>query len=371
MPPAKAPVSPYTRLIGDPRRFRFDAALRVLAHAAGNPDPAHAARFRALHSLAYPGAEVHAAEPPSDGRPPLLTLGVIGLTGPAGVLPRFYTEMLLASLRNRSPAMADFLDLVAHRFIAGFAEAGTKYRLHRAADTAHLARQRDRITTSLLALVGYATPHLAERVAAGSEPLLHYAGFFAMRPRSAERLRALVSDWLGRPVQVQQFSGAWLALPRDQRTAMPAGRVRGAHNRLGIDATIGIRAWDPQARIVLRLGPLDRASFEALLPDRPGMHRLVSLVRAFVGLETGFAVNPVLAGEEVPPLCLASTADPPPRLGWNTWVPVSGLKKHDIKRPDAADAVFEANVVESFASKQSACASCDLRHPSGLRRVVG
>ena len=142
-----------------------------------------------------------------------------------------------------------------------------------------------------------------------------------------------------------QFAGAWLTLPPDQRTSLPLGRRPGTWNRLAVDAAIGVRAWDVQARVILRVGPLDRAAFEALLPDRPGLRSpLVSLVRAYLGFETGFAINPVLAADQVPPLFLNAAADPPPRLGWNTWVP---SPKPPLRRRDAADAVFEAEVVEA------------------------
>src|SRR5207237_2086056 len=113
-------------------------------------------------------------------------------------------------------------------------------------------------------------------------------------------------------------------------------------NRLAVDAAIGVRAWDPQSRIVLRVGPLDLKGFAALLPDRPGLQRLVALVRAFLGFETAFAINPVLAGPEVPQLMLDATADPAPRLGWNTWVPGPELPVPGIRRRDAADSVFQA-----------------------------
>jgi hypothetical protein len=53
----------------------------------------------------------------------------------------------------------------------------------------------------------------------------------------------------------------------------------------------------------------------------------------------------VLAALEVPPLLLTATADPPPRLGWNTWVP--GPPGGVIQRHDAADAIFEAEVIEA------------------------
>ena len=104
-----------------------------------------------------------------------------------------------------------------------------------------------------------------------------------------------------------------------------------------------MRAWDVQAGIVLRIGPLDRESFTALLPDRPTLARLVALVRAYLGFTTGFAINPVAAAGAVPDLRLRAAADPPPRLGWNTWLTVPA----GSRTRDAAEAMFEAEVVEA------------------------
>ncbi len=348
MPPSRN--SAYARLLAAPRRFGFDAAVRILSRRARTADAAEAARFRTPPGLAYAPAETAAIDPAQEDRPPQLTVGMIGLTGPSGVLPRLYTELVTTSLRNRSGALHGFLDMLAHRLIAFFAGAGVKYRLNRSAEAAGAADppEVDRIAEALLAYTGYATPHLASRLTIGAEPLLHYAGLFAGRPRSAEKLGALVSDWLNRKVEVVQFAGAWLSLPPDQRTRLARGLKPGAWNRLGGEAAIGVRAWDPQARIILRLGPLDRATFETLLPDRAGLQRLVSMVRAFLGFETGFAVNPVLARAEVPPLRLEARADPAPRLGWNTWVPApEGPPPGAPPRGDAADALFEAELVEA------------------------
>ncbi|HEV8680373.1 MAG TPA: hypothetical protein VGQ90_13430, partial [Stellaceae bacterium] len=68
---------------------------------------------------------------------------------------------------------------------------------------------------------------------------------------------------------------------------------------------------------------------------------------AFLGYEIGFAVNPVLAGQEVPPLLLDRDADPAPRLGWNTWMPSPAPPVAGIPRRDADEAVFEAEIVEA------------------------
>ncbi|MGH8431876.1 MAG: type VI secretion system baseplate subunit TssG, partial [Solimonas sp.] len=103
-----------------------------------------------------------------------------------------------------------------------------------------------------------------------------------------------------------------------------------------------------QARIVLKIGPLDLPYFARLLPDRPLLRELVSLVRAFVGFEVGFAVNLVLARNSVPPLVLSRPDEPEargagPRLGWNTWLPKSATNP---RRTDANDALFEGEIVE-------------------------
>ncbi len=347
---ARTRRTPHAELLAEPRRFRFDAAVRILADVAKTTDPAEAARFRSVPGVAYPAAEVVAVAPPVNGHPPELTTPAIGLTGAAGVLPRLYTDVLTGTLRGRSPALHDFLD---HAVAPGRRDV-CRRRHQIPAQPLRRDRSLGRASGAGPGRRGVAGLHrvcdAASGAAAGRRApsrCLHYSGFFAGRPRSAERLAALVSDWLGRKVEIVQFAGAWLPLPQDQQTAMPQGRWPGAWNRLGVDAAIGVRAWDPQARIILRIGPLDYRSFAALLPDHTGLQRLVSLVRAFLGFETGFAVNPVLMGSEVPPLQLDPTADPAPRLGWNTWVPAPKAPVGGIARRDADEALFEAEIVEA------------------------
>jgi len=333
--------SPLEALAQTPRRFGFDAAVRVLTLARHTEDPAEVAHFRSPPGLTYPPADV--VEFRGTGKPDV-TVGMIGLTGPSGVLPRHYTDAVVQALRNRSSSLHAFLDTLSHRFVAFFARAGAKYRPARAAEAAALRAppQQDPITKALLALTGHGTAHLTDRMLISTEPLLHYAGLFALRPRSAERLGAMVSDWLGMRVEVIEFAGAWLSLPPDQRSRIGA---YGQFSQLSLNAAAGVRAWDPQARIILRIGPLDRAGFERLLPDRLALQRLVSLVRSYVGFEIGFAINPVLAAGSVPPLRLDATADPRPRLGWNTWLePMAGGRR---RTTDAADSVFEAEIIEA------------------------
>ena len=322
--PLSAPLAAIKLLQAQPHRFSFDAALRVLMRAVHTQDPAEAADFRTQPGRSYPAGEITSVV--QTARKPRVTVAMMGLIGAGGVLPRYYEALAGDSARRGSTALHDFVDALSHRMVAFFGRAGIKYRLHRSAE----APSPDPVGQAVLALTGFGTPGLAERLPAGPDPLLHYAGLFAMRPRSAERLAALVSDWLCYPVEVRQFAGNWLTLPTEQRTSLPGPGSPGSWNQLGSTAAIGLRSWDPHARIILSIGPLDRAAFAALLPDQPAYRRLVGLVQAFLGPETAFAINPVLAGPARFPLQLRGAA----RLGWNTWASCPS-------KADATEALFE------------------------------
>ena len=325
----------------EPDRFDFDAAVSVMMQAAGSGRVGEAIRFHAASGLGFVAVDVAAVE--RIGRRFRMTTGLAGLTGPSGVLPRPFTDLVNAEQRRRSPALAAFLDLLAQRPLANFAMAGIKYRAHRAAQAAAIGSgspqpAADGLRHMALALTGYGTPHLAPRLPTGTEPLLFYAGLFAAYPRSADRLGAIVADWLGQAVEVEQFDGIWLELGPDERSSLPGAGRAGRFNRLGVDAAIGSRSWDLQSRIRLRIGPLGCERFDALLPDQPLFRRLAALVRAYLGGETGFAINPILAADAVPPIVLRHGART--RLGWNAWLPSSGSRR----RP-GTEAVFEADGV--------------------------
>jgi len=324
------------RLLSEPSRFSFDAAVAVLMRAGRQAGP-DAIRYRAPPGLGFVPSDVLSVQPGAKGFS--VVTGLLGLAGPAGVLPRPYSEAVNAAQRRHSPALAAFLDMLAQRLVSAFAGAAIKYRPHRAAAASlgdPASRPDDGLRGSLLGLTGYQPERLLERLPLGADPLLFYAGAFAARPRAADRLAAILSDWLGQPVEVEQFVGSWLELGYDQMSALPAAGRAGQFTQLGVDAAIGSRAWDIQSRIMLRIGPLELDQFQSLLPGQNLLRRLASLVHAYLDGETGFVMNPVLAAHAVPRPALGPAS--PCLLGWVGWLPVSGGR-----RGDATDAVFTAS----------------------------
>ncbi len=141
----------------------------------------------------------------------------------------------------------------------------------------------------------------------------------------------MLGEWLGRPVEAEQFAGTWLDLGPDQMSRLPRDGI-GQFNRLGIDACAGARAWDIGSRIVLRIGPLDEAQFRALLPGGRFLAQIGAFARAYLGGETAVVLKPVLAAADVPAPRLAASSC---LLGWSGWLPVAGGRT-----ADADDAQF-------------------------------
>lgn len=344
-----------------PYRFAFFQAVRLLEHrwrerAAESDAPRHQpvgnddlrlelVRFRALPALSFPsativslretnGSEANALEPSHAE----MIVSFFGLTGPSGVLPRHYTELLLNRLRDKDYSLRDFLDLFNHRLISLFYRAWEKYRLPLGYERSQLddpGRVPDLATRSLYCLVGMGTPGLRGRQDLDDEVFLYFAGHFAHFPRSAAALECLLLDFLEMPVQVHQLRGQWLDLDPADQTRMP-NRLdpAGRNNQLGLSTVVGERVWDIQSKFRLRIGPLTWRQFRTLMPDGTALRPLSQLTRCYVGLEFDFDIQPVLLASEVPWTRLSDDPADGPRLGWNTWMRTQPFEQ------DVDDATF-------------------------------
>jgi type VI secretion system protein ImpH len=341
------------RLIEEPHAFEFFQAVQVLERAARRATDApgggrvgedvspreEAVRFSAYQALMFPSAEVLDSKPQVQAdvdvprRPPELAVGFLGLTGPSGVLPQHYTELLIRNLRDKNLAVRDFFDIFNHRLISLFHRAWEKYRLPAAYE--RQAPDEDAVTSCLMAIVGLDTPHLRGRLAVDDEAIVHFAGHYAHWPRSVAALEAILSDFFERPVRIQQFHGRWTWLLPDEFTALPTRTMpEGSFAQLGMNAVVGERVWDVQGSFRIRIGPVRYQQFIGFMPGSKDLAQLVDLTRLFVGPTFSFDMQLTLAKEDVPYLGLATAGEYVPRLGWNTWL------KHEEFRKDASDAVF-------------------------------
>ena len=220
--------------------------------------------------------------------------------------------------------MRDFLDMFNHRITSLFYRAWIKYRLPFSFER-NAGRGDDGVAQFLGALVGLATPRARRRHAAADDAFLHYAGLFGHWPRSIAGLEAVLSDYLGRPVAADQFCGRWLFLAPEVQTRLAGpGNPAESNGQLGVSALAGVRAWDVQSTIRLRIGPLHARLFDDLMPGGTAFERLRGLVRMYLGLEFACELQLTLAEEDVPDLSLDGSG----RLGLNSWLKTKPLGRN-------------------------------------------
>jgi len=324
------------QLFAQTEGFDFVQAVRVLgriypdrAPVGGDADPAdEVVRFASDLSPIFPRAEVQRAEPADDWGPARLLVNFMGVATPAsfGSLPRRYAEEIRQLVRERNPALRDFLDLFNHRLISLFLRARARHH-----PVLHFERGAESVFgRALAAILGLGTAGLAGRLAVDDHALWARAGLLGMRPLPAVALEGLVASVFGVPAEVEPFRPSRHTIePEDQN------RLGRANVRLGQDLVVGAEIWLVESRFRLRLGPLSLADYAALLPDQPGHRRVADLVRFATRGELDFDVQLVLAAEEVPALRLGSGADARGQLGWSAWL--GGARPNDAPR---ADAVF-------------------------------
>lgn len=322
--PGRRPDAPVGQsLFGEPYRYEFFQAVRLLERLDRSRSPVgresrparEAVRFRAARGLAFPPSELVDLRRPTEGaaEPPTMTVAFLGLTGPMGVLPYCYTELVSDRARAGDHTPSAFLDLFNHRLISLFYRAWEKYRPALAFERG----EDDPLSRCLFSLMGLGLEPLRSRLEFPDGVLLGFAGAFAQRHRPAVMLERLLADRSGMPVSVLQFQGRWLRLDPEDRSRLGSS---GRNNALGQTLVLGDRVWDVRSKFRLRLGPLSLDQFREMSPDGREFRSLCQVARLYVDGELDFDVQLVLRGDDVPETRLSGRSGPGSRLGRDAWL---------------------------------------------------
>lgn len=325
------------QLAEQPYVFEFFQAVRLVEKFGGGRVPVgmfaqprnECVRFSAHNSVCFPASEIQAFEW-REAQPPAMTVNFMGLTGPLGTLPAYYTQLVAERARMRDTALRDFLDIFNHRMISLFYRAWEKYRF-----TVEFERSgRDQMSRHLFELIGLGTPTLEGRQAVPDYALAFYTGLLAARVRSAVSLRNLLEDYFEVPVEIVQFAGAWYRLDPATQTCLDRGESTPSEC-IALGAVVGDEVWNEQARVRIRLGPLTLAQYQDFLPTGGAYEPLRALVRFFARDELDFEVQLVLRRDEVPCCELGREDGSAARLGWTTWARSAPMGR------DAEETIFQ------------------------------
>jgi type VI secretion system protein ImpH len=303
-----------------PGRFNFFQAVRLLLRIYSDRAPvgqfAHPARealrFGANNSLAFPPSQIHSIQ--WEEAAPRMLVNFMGLTGPNGVLPYSYTNLISARLREKDRTLLAFFDMFNHRIISLFYQAWEKYR----SSVAYERDGKDRLSQYLMCLIGMGTAGLQGRLAVRDETLLYYSGLLALQPRSATALRQILSSYFSVPADVEEFIGVWRSLDPSNQCEFKNGDS--FSEQLGVGAVVGDEIWDQQSRVRVKLGPLTQEQYLAFLPAGNDYDALRAMTRFFCSAELEVEVQLILRRDQVPRCDLGKSVLSGPRLGWFTWM---------------------------------------------------
>jgi len=319
-----------------PQEFQIFQAVRLLERLSPDRAPVgrfvnpgkEVLRFAAHNSFPFPASQIQDIQwPGEDGGAPKIFINFMGLTGPSGVLPLYYTGLIIERVRQKDTAMRDFLDIFNHRIVSLFYQAWEKYRF----SVAFERRERDRFTHHLMDLIGMGTKGLEHRLAVGDHSLLFYSGLLSLHPRSSAALQRIICDYFNVPVEVEQFVGAWHPLGEPDlcrfENETPSEQV-------GAGAIVGDEIWNQQSGVRIKLGPMGLEQYLDFLPFGTAHEPMKSLAN-FIGRgDLDFEVQLILKKDEVPECELGINDAPVARLGWTSWA------KTQPKREDAGDTIF-------------------------------
>ncbi len=310
-----------------PQEFQFFQAVRLLERLNPNRAPVgrfvspgkEVVRFSAHAAFPFPASQIQNIDWADAGGAPCILINFMGLTGPSGVLPLYYTELIVERLRQKDRAMLSFFDIFNHRMVSLFYQAWEKYRFA----IAYERGERDRFSHHLMDLIGIGSKRLENRLAVRDDSLLFYAGLLSMHTRSAAALERILADYFEIPVEVEQFVGAWQGLRESDLCRFDRGL--GVSEQLGGGAIVGDEIWNQQAGVRVKLGPLGLTQYLDFLPSGTAYDSVRSLAKFVSRGEIDFEIQLILKKEEVPACELGLEDSVAPRLGWTSWAKTKPL----------------------------------------------
>lgn len=249
-------------------------------------------RFKSVQHLGFPGHPISDIKKSSYANNAHcsveMTLSFMGLTGPNGVLPQHYSELVLQRIKSKDTGMRDFYDLFNHRLISLFYRAWEKYQFGINLQS-NEEFKLDPFTQTLSHIAG-----------GKNKQKIYYSGIFNHKTRSVEGLQNILTDITNCHVLIEQFKGKWMYLNESEQTRLGSqSEPEGQHARLGAGASCGSRVWDINSNIKIILTPKKDSDTQSLLPNGKRSEAAQSFIKAYLPQNIDYTLQLKLADSEI------------------------------------------------------------------------
>ena len=311
------PVDAVQAMSENAGAWEFFAAIRALQASRGDRPPVGRStrieqdflRFKQEPTLSFKPVELLDFKPMENADAPTWEIRQVffGYFGPNGPLPNHITEDAIADKNgpDKNRLLPDFCDIFQHRLTSLLYTAWESCQITASRDLGG----KDPYKRWIGSFYGEGTPGMADREALIDDAKRYMAGHLSTRRGAVATLEAVVEIVTGTPATVEQFVGEWLTIPEEDRSRLGTAR-------LGVDTTLGAKAFSAQSRIAIRTSRLDFEAYEALLPDGDLFEPLRDAVRHVIDLGMAWELSPILKVGEIPKCSLDGNR----RLGWDTWI---------------------------------------------------
>jgi len=251
-----------------------------------------------------------------------ISVSFMGITGPSGVLPFHYSELVNQRSKQKDYALKTFFDYFNHRTISLFYQASVKYNytVEFERRNKNLTEVKDQFTNALLSLCGLGTDRTRNRLKLRDLSIAYYSGLFSQTLRTKYGLKSILSDYFGVSVHIEEFTGGWCRLIDDSLTRLPGiFDKQGQNTQLGKTALLGCFATIPQSKFSIHIGPIPYSVIDNYAPDSDNIQKLKELTQLYIGPEHRFDISLRVNFPNKPkPVCFGRSENL--TLGWNTWL---------------------------------------------------
>lgn len=264
-------------------RMNFFQFCYLLEKVSGNhSDGLHRnIRFRRVKSLAFPAGEIAKVDTESSAIPSVYTT-FLGLYGVDSILPEYFLNDI-ATGKEGSGSLAEFLDIFNHRISSLFYQAWKKYRY----PFQFLNGGKDKTSLTLLHLLGQS---LKENSGDLVQPLLDskilgLLGVFHQRTRTADGVKSIV-NYISpfSEVKVSEFQPQWINVESDLKLGKGTLKLDGG------SAVVGKRMKDCSHLIHIDITPSSYQDMLDLLPKKNLHQQLLGLLKIYLGYQTDAAI---------------------------------------------------------------------------------
>jgi type VI secretion system protein ImpH len=313
-------------------RFDFFQAMRILErHFRLEGEKGYVigrlVRFRNSLNLAFPPSQIEnlvylpdqAKKDEHSTHLYEITPAFFGLTGPAGVLPRFYTEKLIdREVLYRDYAARAFLDIFTNRMLTFFYQAWKKYRMR-------ILYEQDPKRYFLPHILSFVGSRPFQKRADSSSPhpprlppevMAFYSGILRNGPVSALTLERILTQYFRVPIKVIQLMGHRFKIPSDYQASL--GGL--GETSLGVNSYCGSRLWSVQKKLRLSVGPLSRAQWNDFLPTGSAGLAISQFLAATTGRGFKYELQLILKKEEISGMQLSNSNPRSAHLGWDSFL---------------------------------------------------